>query len=170
MKKIFLYPLAFLFCAFTCGKIETGVLTLTRIEVRNIDNSGAEPVVAADGAAIPAKAYMIGVQWHGDVNYNGDNYTYPDRYDNPKRWADDPYVLADRYTYNIYTVGPFNADYPDGANVTPLFRTEKTYLPRNVDVGFVLFGNPDPGFHSFTVVYTGDGQTIEATTPAVELK
>ena len=126
----------------------------------NVDNSGAKPFIPAATAAIPAKAYMIGVQLHGELEYENNNPS-SDRH---------PYGLSDTYTFNIYSVGPFNADYPDGADVTLFFKMENNYLPKDLDMGLALFGNPDPGLHSFKVVYSGDGKTVEATIPVVELK
>ena len=169
MRKIFLFPLAFLFCAVDCPRdYPRGVLTLTSIQVMNVDNSGADPFIVTESATVPAKAYMLGVRWYVNIDY--EQSPHP----SSSQPVDSSYVfgsaLPAKYTCKIYTVGLFNADYPEGADVTQLFRKEGTYLPDSVNVGFLLFGSPDPGFHSFKVVYTGGDRPIEATTPVVELE
>ena len=138
---------------------------LAGIELANINNEGRYPFSTND--PVKKEAYMIGVRWITDNSDPDGNQaitgpieigTY--RYKN----------IANNYTKRIYCNTVFNSRNPLGANVSQYFK-EVTYLPSGINEGFVLLVAPDPGEHSFKVVYTNNssGESHEYDTEMIKL-
>jgi len=138
-------------------------VSLAGIETVNIDNSGAEPFPTDD--PIRKEAFMIGINWiTDDSNPSGNQSITP-----PYSHKDYPSAsIASSFTKRIYSVDRFNANNPAGANVSQYFK-QVSYLPDGIDEGFVLLKAPDPGPHTFKVVYISGTKNYECTTATVQL-
>ena len=170
MKILYLAALFLLLAA--CSKSDGGDWTtseplipvsLAGIEAVNVDNAGELPEITND--RIPKEAYMIGIRWiFDDANPNGNQSITPSFGDKGYTPGD----LATKFTKRIYAVDNFNARNPAGANISQYFK-QIQYLPDGIDEGFVLLSAPDPGPHTFKVVYTSGSTVFEYTTDTVEL-
>jgi len=169
--KIFF--VAILFCVMGCAKeallgpdwSEPVIpVHLAGIESVNINNEGRYPFTTTE--PVKKEAYMIGIRWitdnsnpDGDQAITGPIKVGTNRYQN----------TADGYTKRIYGNTVFNSSNPAGANVSQFFKAV-TYLPAGIDEGFVLLVSPDPGEHSFKVVYTNkNGDSYEYDTELIKL-
>ncbi|GHU98650.1 hypothetical protein FACS1894159_01450 [Bacteroidia bacterium] len=139
-------------------------VSLAGIEAVNIDNQGASPVVSAE--PIRKEAYMIGIKWTTDDSDPFGNQSISAAFGSSSGYT--PGDVAKNFTKRIYTIEQFNAKNPAGANVSQYFKAIK-YLPEQIDEGFVLLVAPDPGPHTFRVVYSFNSASFEYTTPTVEL-
>lgn len=136
---------------------------LDGIEAVNVDNSGEYPFVTL--GPVKKEAYMIGIVWvTDDSNPTGDQTITPPISAGDRRGRSEG--LSDYYEKRIYCLTDFNGRNPAGSNVSQYFK-EVTYLPAGVNEGFVLLVSPDPGDHSFRVVFTGSGNTFEYTTEPI---
>ena len=166
-----IFVAAFLLCAAGCSKSNPDYLDdpvipvyLAGIESVNVNNEGHYPFTTTE--PVKKEAYMIGVRWvtdnsdpDGDQSITGPVEAGSNRYQN----------IADNYTKRIYCNTVFNSRNPAGANVSQYFK-EITYLPAGVNEGFVLLMAPDPGDHSFKVVYTNkNGDRYEYDTELIKL-
>ena len=168
-----LFFAALLLCTVGCKKndndwpgVDNPVIPvyLAGIESINVNNAGQYPFITSD--PIKKEAYMIGVRWitdHSDPDGNQvitgpvaiGSYNY--------------HHIADNYARQIYCNTVFNSRNPAGANVSQYFK-KVTYLPANIDEGFVLLVAPDAGDHSFKVVYTDKkGERLEYNTELIKL-
>lgn len=137
---------------------------LAGIESVNINNVGQFPFITAD--PIKKEAFMIGIRWitdnsdpDGDQEITGPVVAGTFRFRN----------IADNYTKRIFSNTAFNSRNPPGANVSQFFKAVR-YLPAGVNEGFVLLVAPDPGEHSFKVVYTNsNGDRHEFDTELIKL-
>lgn len=167
MKKLFFLLLTV--CLSGCTKEDANdqipviPVHLDGIEAVNVDNSGEFPFVALE--SVPKEAYMIGVRWETD-----DSEPAGDQTITPPITTWDPTGrsegLSDYFEKRIYCVTAFNQRNPAGSNVSQYFK-QVAYLPAGIDEGFVLLVAPDPGEHSFRVVYKGSGNTFEYTTQPI---
>lgn len=124
-------------------------VSLRDIEAVNVDNSGEYPSVAT--GSVNKEAYMLGVKWIVD-NLPTDN----DKFVTDNSWYGERsyYSISDRYSMSITCLTQFNSDIPAGTYVSKYFkRIDRTYLPADMDEGFVLLVAPDPGLHSFRIEY-----------------
>jgi len=168
MKKIF-YA-AFLLCAVGCSKDWWNSdeplipVHLVGIESVNVNNEGRYPFTTTE--PVKKEAYMIGVRWitdnadpDGNQSITGPIEAGSGLYQN----------VAKNYTKRIYCNTVFNSRNPAGANVSQYFKEVK-YLPAGINEGFVLLVAPDPGDHSFKVVYTKNtGERYEYDTELIRL-
>ena len=138
---------------------------LAGIESVNINNEGQYPFTTAE--PVKKEAYMIGVRWitdnsdpDGNQSITGPVEAGKYRYQN----------IADNIiNKRIYCNTVFNSRNPAGANVSQYFKAVK-YLPSGIDEGFVLLVTPDPGDHSFKVVYSNkNGNNYEYDTELIKL-
>ena len=137
---------------------------LAGVESVNINNAGQYPFVTAE--PVRKEAYMIGVRWvtdnsdpDGDQSITGPVAAGTHRYQN----------ITNNYTRRIYCNTVFNSRNPAGANVSQYFK-EVTYLPEGINEGFVLLVAPEPGDHSFKVVYTNSiGESYAYDTELINL-
>ena len=137
---------------------------LAGIESVNVNNAGQYPFTTTE--PVKKTAYMIGVRWltdhsdpDGDQAITGPVALGSYNYRN----------IADSYTKRIYCNTVFNSRNPEGANVSQYFK-KITYLPADIDEGFVLLVAPDSGEHSFKVVYTDNkGDRHEYDTEPITL-
>ena len=162
---------AILLCVTGCSKEEVSrdepviPVYLAGIESVNVNNEGKYPFTTA--APVKKEAFMIGIRWITDnSNPDGDQaitgpigvgvYSYQN--------------ITGNYSKRIYCNTVFNSRNPAGANVSQYFKAV-TYLPTHIDEGFVLLVAPDPGDHSFKVVYTnnGNGDSYEYDTELIKL-
>ncbi|MCL2097969.1 MAG: DUF5034 domain-containing protein [Bacteroidales bacterium] len=168
MKKI-LFVIC-LFCAAGCSNdwIDSTEplipVHLIGIESVNVNNAGQYPFTTVD--PIKKEAYMIGVRW---VTDNAD----PDgnqEITGPVEAGNNLYQnVADNFTKRIYCNTVFNSRNPAGANVSQYFKAVN-YLPAGINEGFVLLVAPEPGDHSFKVVYTNNsGERYEYDTELIRL-
>ena len=140
-------------------------VNLTGIESVNINNEGRYPFSTIE--PVKKEAFMIGVRWITDhADPDGDQaitgpievgtYSYKN--------------IANNYTKRIYCNTVFNGSNPRGANVSQYFK-KVTYLPSGINEGFVLLVAPEPGEHSFKVVYTknSSGESYEYDTELIKL-
>ena len=137
---------------------------LAGIETVNVNNAGQHPFTTTE--PIKKEAYMIGVRWITDnSDPDGDQaITGPIKINN-QHYKN----MADNFTKRIYCNTVFNSRNPEGANVSQYFKAI-TYLPAGIDEGFVLLVAPDPGEHSFKVVYTNNkGDRFEYDTELIKL-
>ncbi len=138
------------------------------IEAVNIDNAGRYPSVTDQ--AIKKEAYMLGIKWlTDDADPDGSQYVTPGVTGSGGGYYYEASLSAG-YQKRIYSVGAFNASNPAGSNVSQYFK-QIDYLPDNVDEGLVLLVSPDPGEHSFRVVfYQNNAEAFECVTPTVNLQ
>ena len=136
---------------------------LAGIESVNINNAGKHPFTTTE--PVRKEAYMIGVRWvtdnsdpDGNQSITGPIVAGSYNYRN----------IADSYTKRIYCNTVFNSRNPAGANVSQYFKGI-TYLPAGIDEGFVLLVAPDPGDHSFKVVFTKGNERFEYDTKPINL-
>jgi hypothetical protein len=109
---------------------------------------------------------MIGVRWVTDnSNPNGNQMIT-----GPVEVGKFLYgSIADNFDKQVFCNTVFNSRNPVGANVSQYFK-KITYLPAGIDEGFVLLVAPDPGEHSFKVVYSNSkGDRFEYDTELIEL-
>ena len=172
IKAIKIFFAAILFCAAGCseggglpGEDPVIPVRLAGIESVNVNNEGRYPLATTE--PVKKEAYMIGIRWitdnsdpDGDQSITGPVEAGANRYQN----------IADNYTKRIYCNTVFNNRNPAGANVSQYFKAV-TYLPAGVNEGFVLLVAPDPGDHSFKVVYTDNstGESYEYDTELIKL-
>jgi len=170
MKTIFFATL--LLCVAGCSKEGDSPYAddplipvyLAGIESVNINNAGRHPFITTD--PIKKEAYMIGIRWvtdnsdpYGDQEITGPIEAGKNCYQN----------IADGYTRRIYCNTVFNSRNPEGANVSQYFK-KVPYLPTGIDEGYVLLFSPDPGNHSFKVVFThNNGERYEYNTELIRL-
>ena len=161
---------SFLLCTVGCKKEDPRwdepviPVYLAGIESVNINNAGQYPFTTTE--PVKKEAYMIGVRWvsdnsdpDGDQSITGPIKAGTNRYQN----------IADNFTRRIYCNTVFNSRNPAGANVSQYFK-EVTYLPMGIDEGYVLLVAPDPGDHSFKVVFTNkSGESFEYDTELIKL-
>ena len=160
-----------LLCATGCSTegplIDDGLVIpvyLAGIESVNINNEGKYPFTTTQ--PVKKEAYMIGIRWitdnsdpDGDQEITGPIEIGRYRYHN----------IADKFTKRIYCNTVFNNRNPKGANVSQYFKAV-TYLPPGINEGFVLLVAPDPGEHSFKVIYTNSsGESFEYDTERIKL-
>ena len=170
-KAINLLFAAILLCVMGCSKEERSgedpviPVYLAGIESLNVNNEGKEPFTTID--PVKKEAYMIGIRWitdnsdpDGNQAITGSIQAGTNRYHN----------IADNYTKRIYCNTVFSSRNPAGANVSQYFKAV-TYLPPNINEGFVLLVVPNPGEHSFKVVYTNNssGESYEYDTELIKL-
>jgi len=171
-KTNILLPIC-LFCIAGCAKNEGDVgwdeptipVYLAGIESVNINNEGEYPFTTVN--PVKKEAYMIGIRWITDnSNPDGTQVITGPIEAGPYRYTN----ITDRYTKRIYCNTVFNSRNPAGANVSQYFK-KVTYLPKSVNEGFVLLVAPDPGYHSFKVVYTNmdNDESYEYDTPLIKL-
>ncbi len=138
---------------------------LSDIEAVNVNNEGQHPFVTSE--SVHKEAFMIGIKWVTDDANPGGGQTVGEGL--PRDWKMNCYTLSSGFSKQIFSVGAFNAQNPAGSNISQYFERVK-YLPTGVDEGFALLKAPDPGQHSFRVVYTGpSNQVFEFTTPLISL-
>lgn len=168
MKKNFFALL--ILCAVGCSKEYPNwddpviPVYLAGIESVNINNAGRYPFTTTE--PVKKEAYMIGVRWvtdnsnpDGDQSITGPIEAGKHLYQN----------IADGYTRRIYCNTVFNSRNPAGANVSQYFK-EVPYLPAGIDEGYALLVAPDPGDHSFKVVFTNkNGERHEYDTELIKL-
>jgi len=137
---------------------------LAGIESVNVNNAGQYPFITVE--PIKKEAYMIGIRWVTDNSDPDGNQSIT----GPVEAGTSHYRnIANNYTKRIYCNTVFNSRNPVGANVSQYFK-EVNYLPASIDEGFVLLFYPDPGDHSFKVVYTNkQGESYEYDTELIKL-
>jgi hypothetical protein len=171
-KKIFgkIFLAALLLCAAGCsndsrdwGYEEVIPVYLAGIESVNVDNAGQHPVITNE--PVKKEAYMIGVRWVTDNSDPGGNQSITGPVEVGKSLYRD---IANGYTRRIYCNTVFNSRNPAGANVSQYFK-EVSYLPAGINEGFVLLSAPDPGEHSFKVVFTKGSDKFEYDTKPIHL-
>jgi len=173
MKEMKILIAVYLLCLTGCNKDAdwTGKddpvipVILADIESVNVNNEGRYPFTTTD--PVKKEAFMIGIRWitdnsnpEGDQAITGSVVAGANRYQN----------IADNYTKRIYCNTVFNSRNPVGANISQYFKAV-TYLPSGIDEGFVLLVAPNPGDHSFKVVYTNNsnGESLEYDTELIKL-
>jgi hypothetical protein len=138
---------------------------LNGIEIVNINNEGQYPFTTTE--PVKKEAFMIGVRWisdnsdpDGDQAITGTVDAGTNRYQN----------IAGNFTKRVYCNTVFNSRNPEGANVSQYFK-QVTCLPAGINEGFVLLVAPNPGNHSFKVVYTNNssGESHEYDTELIKL-
>ena len=171
LKKIFFA--LFLLCIAGCKKDDNGwpntedpviPVHLAGIESVNINNADRYPFITTD--PIKKEAYMIGIRWVTDNSVpDGDQEITGPIEAGKNRYQD----IADGYTRRIYCNTVFNIRNPAGANISQYFK-EVPYLPAGIDEGYVLLVAPDPGDHSFKVIFTHkNGESYEYDTKPIKL-
>ena len=173
MKEVRFIFAVILLCAVGCsqdvswrgGEEPVIPVHLAGIESVNVNNEGQYPFTTTE--PVKKEALMIGIRWitdnadpDGNQEITGSIEVGTNRY----------HHIADNYTKRIYCNTVFNSRNPVGANVSQYFKAV-TYLPPNVDEGFVLLVSPNPGEHSFRVVYTNNnsGESYEYNTELIKL-
>ena len=170
-KRIVVYLVVFLICTAGCSddnwpfsNDEVIPVYLAGIESVNINNEGQYPFTTAE--PVKKEAYMIGIRWITDNSAPDGDQSITGPVDAGKyRYQD----IANNITRRIYCNTVFNSRNHVGANVSQYFKEVK-YLPAGIDEGFVLLVVPDPGDHSFKVVYTNSkGDSYEYDTELIKL-
>lgn len=170
-QKIKIIFAIILLCVAGCSKDDTGrdepviPVHLAGIESVNINNEGKYPFTTTE--PVKKEAFMIGIRWVTDDSNPDGNQAIT----GPIEIGVSSYKnITENYTKRIYCNTVFNSRNPEGANVSQYFKAV-TYLPAHVDEGFVLLVAPDPGDHSFKVVFTNrsNGERFEYDTELIKL-
>lgn len=152
-----------LFNAMYCEGDLDEVEKLTSIEVDNIDNSGKEMILARE--SIKKEALVLGVKHFSRVSWRNDEWSEP-RFTRTNHNFINSVELV-----QVFANTDFNSDNPQGKDITHLFTR---YLPetnneisdtdilRNYSFFLVLKEIPNPGMHSFKLVYELNEKSEEA--------
>ena len=125
-------------------------VSLIGIETANIDNAGAVPIVS--NSSIKKDAYMLGIKWITDNTPSDETDKF---ITGPIARGEHLYSQLDsKYSKAIKCNTQFNANIPAGKYVSKFFKeVDRSFLPADMDEGYVLLVAPDPGTHSFRVEY-----------------
>lgn len=153
----------FLFTMMMCGDWDRDY-ELAKIELDNFNFAEQEMIPAE--TSLPKAAYIMGVKCFYKASCDSE---YKLTIDNLNKDRITFTNVAD--TLNIICNSEFNKTYPTGSDVTMLFtKSDKQLVDGDYLYFLILTEAPDPGIHSFKVVYTlkNNGGTIEADTQPIE--
>ena len=156
MKKLFLFMmLAVIVLGCSKGYLDSWYdpvipVSLIGIETVNIDNAGELPFVS--NSPIRKEAYMLGIKWITDNTPSDEDDKF---ITGPISRGEHLYSELDsRYSKAIKCNTQFNANISAGKYVSKFFKeVDRSFLPSDMDEGYVLLVAPDPGTHSFRVEY-----------------
>ncbi|WP_419033022.1 hypothetical protein [Dysgonomonas gadei] len=144
--------------AMSCDEKEGGepiVITITGIELYNINNEGQGPVISDE--PIKKEAYLIGIRYVYVIEENEETIEYYYR------------IGGDIKSEQIVSNVDIGEEYPAGSDISGLF-TKTPFAPQPLDYAFVLRKSIPAGTYSFKVILTtNEDKVIEVSTNPIEL-
>lgn len=152
-----------LFNAMYCVEDPEAKEKLVSIEVDNIDNSGEKMISA--GNSIKKEALVLGVKHFSSIS-GIDDMWYEPRFTRTNQ----DFINTVGFV-KIFANTDFSSDYPQGKDISHLFsryipeindKISNTDILRNYSFFLVLKEIPNPGMHSFKLVYELNEKSEEA--------